>query len=203
MVAAMRPGRDYVAPSSSFFFAPDPRKSSLLHYLPSKVTADRLVEHYWVAVHPIARIVHKPSFERKYEAFWKEVSVGIQPKASFQALVLGALLSAAISMSDEAVVSDYGVGKDEFVDNFRQGTEAALSRANFLRTTKLETVQALVMYLVSIKTRVFCIEEANPIDSALSSRDIEGSLCARRHNHPPSRVYEPPSRRDAVRSPGC
>lgn len=79
---------------------------------------------------------------------WKDVSVGKEPKASFQAILFSALLAAAVSISEDTIIADYGVGKAEFVDNFRQGAEAALSRANFLRTTKLETIQALVMYLV-------------------------------------------------------
>lgn len=34
-------------------------------------------------------------------------------------------------------------------DLLRLGTETALGRANFLRTTKIETLQSFVMYLVS------------------------------------------------------
>jgi hypothetical protein len=41
--------------------------------------------------------------------------------------------------------------KRTMVDNFREGTEKALAKANFLRTTKLETLQAFVMYLVSLQ----------------------------------------------------
>jgi len=47
--------------------------------------------------------------------------------------------------------------KENFVPEFqgshadllRLGTETALGRANFLRTTKIETLQSFVMYLVS------------------------------------------------------
>lgn len=40
--------------------------------------------------------------------------------------------------------------KASLVDNFKLGTETALARANFLRTTKIEVLQAFVMYLVYI-----------------------------------------------------
>jgi hypothetical protein len=145
----LAPSRDYVAPSSSFFFAPGIEKTSLMTFLPAKPLVDRLVVHYWEAVHLIARVVHRPSFERHYERFWTNINAGLEPRASFQAVVFAALLSSIVSMHEHKVLTDYGVDKQSLVDNFRQGTEAALARANFLRTTKLETLQAFVMYLVS------------------------------------------------------
>lgn len=144
------PSNEYVAPSSSFFFTPGARKTILMNYLPAKVLVDRLIAHYWQAVHVIARTVHRPSFERHYDRFWKSVASGIEPRNSFQAVVFAALLSSVISMSDEKVLAEFGVDKQGLVDNFREGTEAALSRANLLGTTKLETLQAFVMYLVSL-----------------------------------------------------
>jgi AcrR family transcriptional regulator len=145
----MTPGPDYVAPSSSFFFAPGVHKTSLKTYLPSQPLVDRLMEHYWKAVHVIARTVHRPSFERQYERFWHDIRANHEPRVSFQAVVFAALLSSVISMSDEKVMAEFNVDKADLVENFKQGTEAALARANFLRTTKLETLQAFVMYLVS------------------------------------------------------
>lgn len=46
------------------------------------------------------------------------------------------------------MIREFGVAKASLVDNFKLGTETALSRANFLRTTKIEILQAFVMYLV-------------------------------------------------------
>jgi hypothetical protein len=145
----MAPGPDYVAPTSSFFFAPGVEKTSLMTYLPSKILVDKLMAHYWEAVHVIARMVHRPSFERQYEAFWASIGNGVEPRISFQAIVFAALLSSVISMSEEKLLTEYGVDKHGLVDSFKKGTEAALARANFLRTTKLETLQTFVMYLVS------------------------------------------------------
>lgn len=99
----MAPSRDYMAPSSSFFFAPGLNKTTALTYLPSRPVVDRLLEHYWRAVHVVARTVHRPSFERRYERFWSEVNSGMEPRTSFQAVVFAALLSATVSMSDERV----------------------------------------------------------------------------------------------------
>jgi hypothetical protein len=119
-------------------------------YLPSKNVADRLMAQYWSAVHLLCRVVHRPSFESQYNVFWHQVRSGIEPPASFQALVLAAMFSAITSMTEEAVVMQFGVDKKQLLDSFQTGTETALYRANFLRTTKLQTLQALVMYLVRI-----------------------------------------------------
>ena len=145
----MAPSNEYLAPSSGFYFGPSTEKSSLMTYLPSKALTDKLLAHYWVAVHPIARTVHRPTFERKYDIFWKTLSAGIEPRISFQAVLFGALLSSLVSMPTNRILAELGVEKQNLVDNFRQGCESALARANLLRTTKLETLQAFVMYLVS------------------------------------------------------
>jgi hypothetical protein len=146
---AINPGNDFLTPSSSFFFAPEPQRTSFMSYLPSKNVSDRLMAQYWSCVHLLCRVVHRPSFQRQYVIFWQQVQAGIEPPPSFQALLLATMLSAITSMSEEAIVVQFGVEKKQLVNSFQAGTETALYRANFLRTTKLQTLQALVMYLVS------------------------------------------------------
>lgn len=119
-------------------------------YLPSKNVADSLLNQYWVAVHPMCRVVHRPSFERQWVLFWQQVQSGLEPPASMQALAMGAMLSAVISLSDHDVMMQLGVPKQQLLQSFQQGAESALYRANFLRTSKLQTIQAMVMYLVSL-----------------------------------------------------
>lgn len=51
-------------------------------------------------------------------------------------------------MPEETIVMEFGVSKKSLVENFQMGTETALGRANFIRTAKLETLQAFVMYMV-------------------------------------------------------
>ena len=108
----MAPSRDYIAPSSSFFFAPGLNKTTALTYLPSKPVVDRLIDHYWHAVHVVARTVHRPTFERRYERFWAEVHGGTEPRTSFQAVVFAALLSSTVSMSDERILAEFAVAKN-------------------------------------------------------------------------------------------
>ncbi|KAF2838616.1 hypothetical protein M501DRAFT_914560, partial [Patellaria atrata CBS 101060] len=172
----LRPGPDYVAPASSFFFAPEPKRSSIMEFLPSKNAADQLLQQYWACVHPIARVVHRPTFHSQYESFWNDIYSGNQPPASFQALTMAAMLSAVISLSEEAILADYGVAKAELIDSFRRGTEMALYQANFLRTTKLETLQAFVCYLIPQ-----CRNEISRGHSALTATAIRLAECMGLH----------------------
>lgn len=74
--------------------------------------------------------------------------MGIEPVSSLQAVIFAAMFSGVVSMSEETVLRDFGVPKKNLVSNFQIGTETALARANLLRTTKVETLQAFVMYMV-------------------------------------------------------
>ena len=93
-------------------------------------------------------------------------------------LVLGLELveNIGLEFGRAEVLAEFGVTKDGLVDNFRQGTESALARANFLRTTKLETLQAFVMYLVSVlvlATRPYhTVLMVLSLDPSLSCRDF-------------------------------
>ena len=142
----------------------------MIDFLPSRLAADRLIKQYFTAVHPIAQTVHRPSFEKEYENFWDEVSLGIEPSSSVQTIVFAAMFSGVISMDEAVILRDFGVSKESLIDNFKLGTETALGRAHFLRTTKVETLQAFVMYLVCV-TRCYFIPLTDP-DSGVIDRSM-------------------------------
>lgn len=101
-------------------------------------------------MHPVARCVHRPSLEAQYEAFWDEATAGYEPRASVQAVIFAAWFSAAVAFDEEVVTREFGFTKANLVENMKIGTEVALSKANFLRTTRVDTLQAFVMYMVSL-----------------------------------------------------
>jgi hypothetical protein len=145
----LKPGPSYITPSSGFFFGNAGQGASLIDFLPSRLAADRLIKQYFACVHTIAQIVHRPTFEKEYDTFWDEVSLGIEPPSSVQTIIFAAMFSGVVSMDESVIIRDFGVSKASLIDNFKLGTETALARANFLRTTKIEVLQAFVMYLVS------------------------------------------------------
>ncbi|KAI9877433.1 MAG: hypothetical protein M1830_003918 [Pleopsidium flavum] len=172
----LEPGPAYIAPSSGFFFGAGSNQTSLIDFLPSKIAADRLVQRYWHSVHDLARLVHRPSFERRYETFWDEVLMGIEPASSLQAVIFAAMFSGVVSLPEETVLRDFGVPKKDLVGNFQIGTETALTRANLLRTTKVETLQAFVMYIIPM-----CLSELSRAHSALCGTAIRIAECMGLH----------------------
>ncbi|KAI4244953.1 MAG: hypothetical protein LQ352_006675 [Teloschistes flavicans] len=172
----LAPGPSYIAPSSSFFFSSGQNTVSLIDFLPSKPIADRLLSQYWLAVHPLCRLVHRPSFLRRYHAFWAEVEMGVEPTGSLQAVVFAALFSGVVSMPEDAVPMAFGTSKKDLVDNFQLGTETALGRANVIRTTKVETLQALVMYMIPL-----CRTEVSRSHSALVGTALRIAECMGLH----------------------
>ncbi|KAG9246582.1 hypothetical protein BJ878DRAFT_274233 [Calycina marina] len=170
------PGPGYIAPSAGFFFGQGSDQRSLVDYLPSRYAADLLIKQYFAAVYPIARIVHRPTFEKLYEGFWDDVSVGIEPPNSVQTIIFAAMFSGVVSMDESTVVREFGVTKASLVDNFKLGTEMALGRANFLWTTKIETLQAFVMYLIPL-----CRAEISRAHSVLLGAAIRMGECMGLH----------------------
>ena len=51
-------------------------------------------------------------------------------------------------MEEDDLTAIFGRPKSKVIANFQQGVEVALSKAQVLRTTKIETVQAFVAYLI-------------------------------------------------------
>lgn len=144
----LRPGESYIPPSSGFFFGQSAEVQSLESSLPTREAADRLLQQYFHAVHPVARCVHRPTFENDYQGFWEEIYSNYEPRPSTQAIMFAAWFSAAVSMDEQVVYRLFGVTKASLIDRLKAATETALGKANFLRTTRVETMQAFVMYMV-------------------------------------------------------
>ncbi|TVY37380.1 Bikaverin cluster transcription factor [Lachnellula subtilissima] len=172
----LKPGPSYIMPSSGFFFGNTSHQASLIDFLPSRLAADRLIKQYFTCVHTIAQIVHRPTFEREYDTFWDEVSLGVEPQTSVQTIIFAAMFSGVVSMDESVILRDFGVSKASLIDNFKLGTETALARANFLRTTKIETLQAFVMYLIPL-----CRAELSRAHSVLLGAAIRMAECMGLH----------------------
>lgn len=149
----LRPSASYIPPTSGVFFGQVVQSPSLLTFLPSRPAGDRLLEYYFQAVHPVARCVHRPTLEAQYDAFWDEATAGYEPRASVQAVIFAAWFSAAVALDEGAITREFGFTKANLVENMKIGTEVALSKANFLRTTRVDTMQAFVMYMVGASRR--------------------------------------------------
>jgi hypothetical protein len=110
--------------------------------------ADVLLKQYWEAVHLIIRIAHRPGLERRYRTFWEVIDMGRRLPASLQALICSMLFIALVSMSTSQVLHQFGTPQQILQNQLQFETESALKNARLLSTTRLETLQAFVLYLV-------------------------------------------------------
>ncbi|KAK3897804.1 hypothetical protein C8A05DRAFT_38621, partial [Staphylotrichum tortipilum] len=171
----LKPGESYLAPTSGFFFGQSGQSPSFINLLPSMELGHRLMRRYVDAVHPIVRCVHRPSLEAMYTSFWDDVRQGIEPRPSVQALVFAAWFSAAVSV-DEAFCRGHECNKTRLVQHMKIGTETALSKASFLSTTRFETIQAFVMYLLPL-----CRDEVSRAHSVLVGAAVRMAECMGLH----------------------
>ncbi|KAK0734238.1 hypothetical protein B0T26DRAFT_634636 [Lasiosphaeria miniovina] len=172
----LRPGAAFIPPTSGFFFGQVVESHNFLNFLPPKKVGDILLARYYDAVHLIARCLHWPSFQGVYQSFWEDVDRYIEPRPSVQGVVFAAWFSAAVSFDEDQLSRECGLSKAHLVANLKIGTETALSKANFLRTTKVETLQAFVMYMLPL-----CREEVSRAHSVLVGAAVRMSECMGLH----------------------
>ncbi|KAK0618352.1 hypothetical protein B0T17DRAFT_496287 [Bombardia bombarda] len=172
----LRPGASYIPPTSGFFFGQVGESPSIMSFLPQRNIGDSLMQRYFAAVHPIARCVHWPSFEATYDSFWEDIDRGYEPRPSVQAIVFAAWFSAAVSLDKDWLNREIMLAKAQMVEAMKIGTETALSKANFLRTTRVETLQAFVMYLLPL-----CREEVSRAHSVLVGAAVRMAECMGLH----------------------
>ncbi|EEH47647.2 uncharacterized protein PADG_03731 [Paracoccidioides brasiliensis Pb18] len=180
------PGPSYIAPCSDFIFGCGSQRYTLIDFLPSRPAADRLLQQYWEAVDPIAKVSHRPTVEKQYNDFWLQVSRGVEPPYSVQAVIFAAMFSAAISMTEDSILSTFGVAQNKLTENFQLATETALGKANFLRTTKTQTIQASVMYMIPM-----CRGEVSRAHSVLVGTIIRLAECMGFHRDPGELSLDP------------
>ncbi|KAI1872517.1 hypothetical protein JX265_005397 [Neoarthrinium moseri] len=173
----LKPGTQYIPPTSGFFFGQVVEQPSLLSFLPHRAAADRLMRRYFISVHPIAPCSHRPTLEGTYATFWEEITSGYEPRPSSQAIVFAAMFSGAVSMDESEIFGELGgYSKSNWTASLKMGTETALGKANFLRTTKVETMQAFIMYMLPL-----CRAEISRAHSVLVGAAVRMAECMGLH----------------------
>ncbi|KAI1423948.1 hypothetical protein F5Y12DRAFT_754857 [Xylaria sp. FL1777] len=173
----LKPTNQHIVPTSGFFFGQVGEPPNILQFLPYRHVADRLMTRYFRAVHPIAPCSHRPSMEAAYATFWEEITAGFEPRPSTQAIIFATMFSGIISMDEDVVFHELGgYPKANWVASLKMGTETALSKANFLRTTRVETMQAFIIYMIPI-----CRAEVSRAHSVLVGAAVRMAECMGLH----------------------
>ncbi|KAK5102965.1 hypothetical protein LTS08_003768 [Lithohypha guttulata] len=183
----LEPGPTFIAPGSGFMFGNTGVRNNITSFLPTRVVADLLMKRYHTNCHFVARVVHWPTFQNQYETFWASIHAGTLPPPSLQALFFSACFSAVASMSHSEIDSVFHQPQRQVLTNFQQATEIALANGHFLRTTKFETLQGLIIYLVPM-----CRGEISRAHSVLVGAAIRLGECFSLHRDPVEAFGYPP-----------
>ncbi|KAI1174947.1 hypothetical protein F4777DRAFT_588811 [Nemania sp. FL0916] len=173
----LKPSENHIVPSSGIFFGQVGELPDILQFLPHQGAADRLMRQYFGAVHPVAPCSHRASMEGTYAAFWEDIHAGFEPRPSTQAIIFATMFSGIVSMKEDVIFHELGgFPKANWVASLKIGTETALSKANFLRTTNLETLQAFIIYMIPL-----CRAEVSRAHSVLLGAAVRMAECMGLH----------------------
>ncbi|KGO72767.1 Transcription factor, fungi [Penicillium italicum] len=178
--------KSFETPSANLIFNQIPPNEPILQHIPPRHIADQMVSHYWSTVHPVARVLHRPSFAQRYKTWWELIENGHLVPPSLGAIVSSVMFSAVVAMSEVQVLELCHTPREEMKRRLQIDTETALSKANILQSTKIETLQAFVAYLLLI-----CAEEISRSHSALTGMAIRIAECMGLHRDPEEYGFSP------------
>lgn len=136
-------------------------RADLLALMPPRNVVDRLVARYFGSSTPTQHTVHRPSFSRKYKAFWQDsVNADIDFMAVLFIIMALGVHFTTYSAPHELESDGTNMSPAERYRLFRAASSAALSLTRLSAPT-LNTVQALLMFsesefLVNRATQTKC-----------------------------------------------
>ena len=135
---------------SSVLFGSSPlrqRELRLLHPPPTQLPA--LFYYYQHNVDPMVKILHIPSLRKL--VMTAATNVDAIPSGNYvEPLLFAMYYSAITSLTEEECLRNFHDGKNSLLARYKTGTESALSNADLLCTREIGTLQALVIYIVSL-----------------------------------------------------
>ncbi|KAK3945772.1 putative fungal-specific transcription factor domain-protein [Diplogelasinospora grovesii] len=110
----------------------------------------RLWQIFLDRVNPLTKIIHVPTLQ----PYLAEATSGSQnvPK-NIEALLFSIFLMAVISLTAEECQSLLGYSREQALQRYSSGVRLSLVRIGFLKSPDLTTLQALVIYLISLQGR--------------------------------------------------
>lgn len=115
-----------------------------------------MLNYYIDRVDPLMKVLHVPSFGRAMKDALQN------PKhisTSLEALIFAFYLVTTASMEDSECAALLGDQKAIIAPRYEAAARQALINADFVRTSSLKTLQAYIMFLVSIiitPSRIWC-----------------------------------------------
>ena len=113
---------------------------------PAPLAVFRLWHIFLERVNPLTKVVHVPSLEQVVI----EAATHIEKlKLSHQALLFAIYTMATVAMTEEECCEQLELSRYDALQRFTAGTKLALVKLNFIKNHDMETLQALLLHLVS------------------------------------------------------
>lgn len=130
-----------------------PVPATLEELQPSAAHIFRLWQIFLERVNPLTKIVHVPTLQ-PYLVEATSGSPNVPP--SVKSLLFAIYTLSTVSMTPDECLNMLGYSRETALQRFSNGVRLSLIRTNFMKTYDLETLQALVIYLVSLPTGQLC-----------------------------------------------
>lgn len=114
--------------------------------MPPPAIIFRLWQIYLERVNPLTKIIHVPTLQ-PYVA--EATSGGHNVPLNIKTLLFSIYTLATVSMTQDECLNFLGYSRGAALDRFSEGVRQSLIRLGFLKAYDIETLQALVIYLVS------------------------------------------------------
>ena len=127
---------------------------------PPRIVVSGLCSIYSARVDTVFKLLHRPSLR----AFMQDGKpyLGYPPgHPGVEALSFAVYCIAIATQDDSECQQNFGETKASLMNKYRMSAEVALTKADFVRTMDLTTLQALTLLLVSPLSRCPCLSEAN------------------------------------------
>ena len=116
---------------------------STLH--PNPVQIFRLWQIYLDNVNPLLKVTHTPSLQNRII----EASGDIKKiSRDLEALMFGVYCTAIVSLSMDDCLTTFGSTRDNLLTKYQFGCQEALFNCEYLRTSNIDCLTALILYLV-------------------------------------------------------
>ncbi|KAK9366916.1 hypothetical protein V1509DRAFT_628349 [Lipomyces kononenkoae] len=140
-------GKQYLEHGSLIFRHPTNR-DALTSSHPQQIQIFRLWQAFVDCVNPLVKILHAPTVQQLIvEASGSLAEIS----ASMEALMFAIYLSSMVSLPNEECESIMGESRATLLARYSTATEQALTNAGVLRTSNMMVLQALTLYLLSIR----------------------------------------------------
>lgn len=122
---------------------------SLRQYHPQLSQAVNLFALFNENVAPLTPMFHIPTLSRTY---WDAIASLDTLDKNVEALVFAIYYAAIVSMSSEECIALLGITRDTAIERYRFAVEQAIARADLLNTQSMTLLQAVVLFLVALRT---------------------------------------------------